>query len=284
MKVLLIRHAQSPNTEVAEMVAADDYGGEEALRKRWLTDRFSDPELTPLGRSEASTLARGLRLEYLASVLDVAADSSVIDADAPSVRCELVCSPMRAALQTAAPLSESLGCQVVVDPTWCEIGGHYGVGTAASAAEIQQEIEGADISMLPAQGPWDTGSGLESNAATRDRAQLAVASLLARAAAADGTDVLLVVSHGGFIPQVLSRLLLGGCLPSATWTQPNMGLPCQLLNTSTTALDVDEIVAAESLQRSRRNVQGEEGVLLNERNCVQLLWLNRVDHLFLAHL
>ena len=159
MKLLLIRHAQSQNTRVAERVTAEDYDGGEALRMRWLADRISDPELTPLGHSEASTLARGLQLEYLVSVLDAAVSDSDSDSSTSApVRCELVSSPMRAALSTAAPLSESLGCQIVVDPIWCELGGH-GVTSPQALPRSSGRFKAQMSVCCQHQGPGMQGQG-----------------------------------------------------------------------------------------------------------------------------
>ena len=70
MKVVMIQHGQSSNTELATALYADD-AASEALERAWLSQRDADPRLTGQGEAEVSMLCQSFRREYLASVLDL---------------------------------------------------------------------------------------------------------------------------------------------------------------------------------------------------------------------
>ena len=71
MKVVLIRHGQSTNTELASILYADDIGTEQALERAWLSQREADPQLTAQGHAEVSLLCESFGRDYLSSVLNL---------------------------------------------------------------------------------------------------------------------------------------------------------------------------------------------------------------------
>ena len=71
MKVVLIRHGQSSNTELATTLYADAIDSERALEQAWLSQREVDPQLTVQGKAEVSMLCQSFGREYLSSVLDL---------------------------------------------------------------------------------------------------------------------------------------------------------------------------------------------------------------------
>jgi hypothetical protein len=82
-------------------------------------------------------------------------------------------------------------------------------------------------------------------------------------AAAAAADVAVVVSHDSFIKLLLAELLGGGVGLLPAGEDADGLLRCELLNTATTALELDPLAAPD------------EGA-------ATLLWLNRVDHFLLA--
>lgn len=217
-----------------------------------------------------------------------------------NISVALLASPMLRALQTATPLCVALGVDLQVDPSLCDgeivlcilydvlyiatmksswhethlhelcgrcaVGGHFvaasgdGRADAPSATEIASlfaESEVAvDVTRLPKEGPWDGGVGFESISEARLRATQ-VAEALSDMALADEMDVIVLVTHDAFLKLLLTALLL----PSTSDPAAGWGLNCEILNTATSALELDPFGAAGS---------------------AQLLWLNRIDHFLLS--
>ena len=149
----------------------------------------------------------------------------------------------------------------------CTVGGHFvkaggdGRADAPSADEIvnsfAQSACAVDVTRLPKQGPWDGGQGFETISEARLRAEQ-VAESLSEMALADEIDVAVLVTHDAFMKLLLTALLLPSSTPDRV---ARNGLNCEMLNTATTAVDLDPFGAASS---------------------TQLLWLNRIDHFLLS--
>ena len=273
LKVVLVRHGQSTNTEVAtELLESDDHVSEEALERNWLAQRDVDPCLTPQGQSETARLCTFFERGYLSSVLDL--DDVTANGAAPDqIRVSVRASPMWRALQTAKPLAVALQVeQLLVDPDLAELGGHFGgTGAVTAAAPSVDEIVGffglsdyfdvanIDVARLPAEGGWDAGRGYEGWAESRERAARVAASLI-EIAVEGAADVVVLVSHDGFIKLLLATLMHGGGDGNDSDSSGGAGqmIDCELLNTATTAIEIDMSGGAK------------------------LLWLNRVDHFLLA--
>jgi broad specificity phosphatase PhoE len=84
-----------------------------------------------------------------------------------------------------------------------------------------------------------------------------VAESLSDMALADEMDVVVLVTHDAFLKLLLTALLF----PSTSDPAAGNRLNCEILNTATTALELDPFGAACS---------------------AQLLWLNRIDHFLLS--
>lgn len=181
----------------------------------------------------------------------------------------------------------ALGVDLQIDASLGDVGGHFVAvdsderAEAPSAADIasafgQSEAStseydvAVDVSRLPEEGPWDSGHGFETIGEARLRAAQ-MAETLSEMALMDDIDVLVLVTHDAFLKLLLTALLL----PSAVLVDPAGGgadgqedlrnfaglLSCEILNTATTALDIDPFGGA---------------------GAVQLLWLNRIDHFLLS--
>ena len=98
--------------------------------------------------------------------------------------------------------------------------------------------------------------GFESISVARLRTTQ-VAESLSGMALADEMDVIVLVTHDAFLKLLLTALLL----PSTSDRAAGWGLNCEILNTATSALELDPFGAAGS---------------------AQLLWLNRIDRFLLS--
>lgn len=165
------------------------------------------------------------------------------------------------------------------------VGGHFAVvgwnenARAPSADEIVSAFSQSDnvldnqhvtvdVTRLPATGPWDSGSGFESIGEARLRSKH-VAESLCKTALTGAVDVLVLVTHDAFL-KLLMTVLLSSSLahPGGHWLDGSEDqafdkglLSCEILNTATTALELDCFDGAES---------------------ARLLWLNRIDHFLLS--
>ena len=216
MKLVLVRHAQSGNTDVVQALLSDD-GDEEATERRWLEEREPDPRLSEQGAAETQMLAQAFSREYLASVLDL--DEVTGGGQRPDrLRLRLLCSPMWRALQTAKPLAGAMGLDLVVDPDLAEIGGHFGAEQEAPSADEILDAFGisamsdpfavaVDVGRLPEVGAWDGEAGLEGRETARRRAARVAAGLY-ELALEDVVDVAVMVTHDAFIKLLLLELLV----------------------------------------------------------------------------
>ncbi|MDX1648562.1 MAG: histidine phosphatase family protein [Myxococcota bacterium] len=148
MDLLLIRHARPERRETRDGSPAD-------------------PPLSPRGREEAAILARWL-------------------ADEPLDR--VVASPMRRALETAAPLARARGLEVAIEPRVAEFDQH------ASSYVPLEELKAEDPEAWRAFVQGGYGEGLDLDAFRRDL----VEALEEIVAASPGRRVA-VVCHGGVI-------------------------------------------------------------------------------------
>ena len=179
----------------------------------------------------------------------------------------------------------ALGVDLQIDASLGDVGGHFVAADsderaeAPSAADIasafgQSEAStseydvAVDVSRLPEEGPWDSGHGFETIGEARLRAAQ-MAETLSEMALMDDIDVLVLVTHDAFLKLLLTALLLPSAVdpavdgPDGQEDLRNFAglLSCEILNTATTALDIDPFGGAGS---------------------VQLLWLNRIDHFLLS--
>ena len=191
MDLYIIRHAQSVNNALADP-----------------RHRLCDPPLTEVGWRQAELLARHLAHSYSEG------SAHGYDQGRPGLELtRLFCSPMRRALQTAAPLSRALGLPVEV---WVEIHEQGGIwldhGEAGGIVgypgitrqELSAEFPGYVIpEQITDQGWWH--GGYEEMAACERRASQVAGTLLQWA---EGNDRIALITHGGF-SNVLLRILLG---------------------------------------------------------------------------
>jgi probable phosphoglycerate mutase len=165
-RILLLRHAETS--------APDRFHGAE-----------SDIGLSPLGRDQASAVARRL---------------AAIRPDA------LACSAMRRALETAAPIAEACGLEVEVIPALHER--RMGPLSGRLLAEGWDHYHAARLRWMA--GDLDaTHEGGESYAQVRDRVLPPFLDLAARNAG----RTTVVVAHG-FVIRVLLTSLLDGYAPA----------------------------------------------------------------------
>lgn len=275
MKLILLRHGQSSNTEIASIVLRDDYraGTDDAVQREmekcWLQHRQPDPGLTAQGQSEAATLAQGLKREYLAAVMDLEEETEISNV----LEYRVLSSPMRRALETALPLADALGLRTVVaEADLCEVGGYYGAPgepAAPSPSYIASAYGSAvDVSRLSGGSTstgWWSDNDAEGLTEATSRAQRTAKKLISMAQGGDGgPDVVVVVSHDAYLQLLVSALLDCDARDDEDdlSTMPRAPLiPFSLMNTGTVAFDISTL-------------DGE----------VTLLWLNRIDHFFVSAL
>lgn len=219
MHLLFIRHAESKNNVIAEMITkelgANPYGPNNnghALAE-YDRRRSMDPELSPLGQKQAGLLPHhphllDIHFEHLAA----------------AGRVRVITSPMQRAILTSRPLLASvhppLRATMVADV--CEKGGSYtrkdgqnvadpGKGRSALAAlwGSTHDVPAA----IPEHGWWQTHcKGEEDSEAFEQRLLRAKEWIhgLVEAYKADPAttpDYTLIVSHADFIDAILTKLL-----------------------------------------------------------------------------
>ena len=143
--------------------------------------------LSDLGRRQAEALAKRLARYGIAAIYS---------------------SPIGRAVQTARPLAEALGLEVVVDHDLREVElGPIGGATegmtdpAAVAALLRQRLR--EIAAIAVAGDWSVIPGSEPRAAARERITAAVA----RIHAAHPGQRVAVFAHGGIINAYFAALL-----------------------------------------------------------------------------
>jgi len=142
-----------------------------------LVDGHGDPPLDPVGVDQAERLAERLAGEDIAAIY---------------------VTTLRRTVETAAPLAERLGIVPSVEPELREVflgeweGGLLRVKAAEADPAFRRAIE---------EGSWEPIPGAEPADAFRDRVSLGIS----RVAVAHPDQLVVVVTHGGVIGQVLSN-------------------------------------------------------------------------------
>ncbi len=200
MRFVLVRHGQSTNNLLWSS-NGDDAG------------RDPEPRLTPLGVQQAAALAAYATAPGL-----------------PWQPTHLYASAMVRAIQTAAPLAEALALPLRLQADLHEIGGPYGYapGTGDRVAHpgfgrtalqaLSDRLEVPD--WVTADGWWNREVE-RGHTAYRERADRLIAALRATH---DDTDVLALVSHGGFGNVLLARLLGVDTLPTGVFELANTAI------------------------------------------------------------
>jgi 2,3-bisphosphoglycerate-dependent phosphoglycerate mutase len=198
MELYLIRHGQSANNILVDQ-----------------RTRVADPALTEIGRRQAEMLAH--HLAAATDTTDLPAVSfgyrKVSQHNGPGYGItRLFSSPMWRSLATAQPVGRALGLSVEVWVNIHEIGGIYleeATGFVGYGGKTRQELlDEYPGYVLPAaitdRGWWM--ESLETDLARRARAYTVAAQL--RGWAAEGNDQrIAMVSHGGFLNDLLKALL-----------------------------------------------------------------------------
>ena len=148
-----------------------------------LVDGHGDPPLDPVGVDQAERLAERLAGE------DVAA---------------IYVTTLRRTVETAAPLAKRLGVVPSVEPELREV--YLGEWEGGLLRVKAAEHDPAFVRAIQ-EGTWEPIPGAEPADAFRDRVSLGIS----RVAAAHPDQLVVVVTHGGVIGQVMS---------SATGTTP----------------------------------------------------------------
>jgi broad specificity phosphatase PhoE len=149
---------------------------------------YDEQSLSELGRKQAQALAAGLREVQLAAVYS---------------------APLGRARQTAAPLAESRGLELQVEPGLREVGLgplHPNVADGATPEEYAEALK-VRLREIAAtaigEGGWSSIPGAETSAALRARITAAVNQIVARH---PGQSVALV-SHAGAINAYFAAIL-----------------------------------------------------------------------------
>lgn len=190
MHLLLVRHGQSANN-----VIEAELGDTPAFYQR----RTVDPPLSALGERQAQALGR-----HLGAQLSAAARSG---------RVHLVCSSMRRAMQTCAPLAAALALTPDVRPDCVERCAFFSMsadGTeqipepGPTRAEVKERFPTFDTSRLD-----DTAlPALETASGARARADRVAAELMDCASGGDAPELIVLVAHADFIGQLARALLM----------------------------------------------------------------------------
>lgn len=217
MRLLLVRHGQSTNNVLAETLPYDEY----------VATRSHEPELTPAGKTQAERLARffgelpqpdGELSERRASISERPVTA-------------LYTSPMLRALRTTAPLAAALG---LTPEVWVDIHEHGGLFTGNPRTETvvnfgglgRQEMRGHFPGYVLPPEIGDNGwwwNGYEHMAQCTERAQR-VAEMLRKWTETRSDDVILLVTHGTFMDQLLKALIGAGEQPNFYFSHINTAI------------------------------------------------------------
>ncbi len=191
------------NNLLAEKLPYDDY----------IATRSNDPELTPAGVEQAQRLAHFFGDIIPPEEVDTARRTSISERRVTT----LYVSPMLRALCTAAPLATAIG---LAPQVWPDIHEHGGLFTGDPRAGEVVNFAGLTRAEMAARFPayvlppevteegWWWG-GYEHMAQCAERAQR-VAQTLRQWAEVRGDEVILLVTHGTFMDQLIKALLGAG--------------------------------------------------------------------------
>lgn len=209
-RLLLVRHAQSENNVTSDRIRATYAGDLARIHLESERARQPDPELSELGRRQAELLADRL---------------------APLLRepgTALISSPMRRALQTAAPLIRRAGLDpaaVVCEPELFEVGGCYyadEVRPSLTPAQIAEEF-GVRCSWSGARGWFDDRTGPESDDEARARVDRLIGWMEERLGGGQHERLVLIV-HGDLMTRWLRRWLGVPWSRSLAFVHANTGI------------------------------------------------------------
>jgi broad specificity phosphatase PhoE len=215
--LLLVRHGQSTNNVLAETLPYEEY----------VATRSHEPELTPAGVEQAERLANffgelpfpdGELSERRASISERPVTA-------------LYTSPMVRALRTTAPLAAALG---LTPQVWVDIHEHGGLFTGNPRKETVVNFAGLGRQEMSSQFPGyvlpseigDDGwwwNGYEHMAQCTARAQR-VAQTVRAWAETRQDEVILLVTHGTFMDQLLKALIGAGEQPNFYFSHINTAI------------------------------------------------------------
>jgi broad specificity phosphatase PhoE len=201
MELYIIRHGQSTNNALM-----DD--------QRF---RIYDPDLTDFGLQQAQYaaeyLANSVNLEQLVSY---PADSPYRNGAHHYAFTHIYCSPMKRAMQTAAPIADAMG---LIPEVWVDIHEHGGVfleedGVVTgyggmTRSEIETEFPEYILpDEITDHGWWKTDQGKVDIMLCNARAMRVSKALRQRAAIeASFDDKVALVTHGTFVDALIKALL-----------------------------------------------------------------------------
>ena len=149
---------------------------------------YDEQSLSELGRKQAQALAKGLKSVTFAAIYS---------------------APLDRARQTAAPLAESKGLEVRVEPGLREVGLgplHPDVAEGATPEEYAEALKARlrEIAAIAiGEGGWGSIPGAEPSAALRERITTAVNGIVAR----HPGEAVALVSHAGAINAYFAAIL-----------------------------------------------------------------------------
>lgn len=217
MRLLLVRHGQSTNNVLAGTLHYDDY----------INSRTHEPDLTPDGQEQARRLAHFFGEMNPPDEAESARRASISEQPVTAIYT----SPMLRALRTTQPLAAALG---LAPQVWIDIHEHGGLftGDPRMGAVInfggltrQEMVERFPTYCLPpevTEAGWWFG-GYEHMDGCTVRARRAAQTL--HAWAQERPDaVILLVTHGTFMDQLLKALIGAGEQPSFYFSHINTGI------------------------------------------------------------
>lgn len=217
MRLLLVRHGQSMNNLLAETLPYAEY----------INTRSHEPELTPAGEEQAQRLAHFFGDITPPDATDTARRSTISERPVTA----LYTSPMLRALRTAAPLATSLDLAPHVWPDIHEHGGLFTgdphAGTVVNYGGLTRQAMASDFPTytLPPEisdAGWWWG-GYEDMEQCTARARR-VAQTLRQWAETRADEVILLVTHGTFMDQLIKALLGAGEQPAFHFSHINTAI------------------------------------------------------------
>jgi len=214
----LVRHAESANNALYNEIISE-CGGAAAVASDPSLQRRVDEEEARRRSSDPPLSARGL--EQAARVGEHLAGENL---DCASTL--LVCSPMRRALLTAAPIARGLkgagvaNLRVECHAQYFEAGGCHEGGRALPGRTFQQicgdhplDFDAAECFPSPDRGWYSAAGAPESDA--QPRAERMCLWITERLATLPDTGRVIMVGHGAFMARLLARLVGLPCAGAA---------------------------------------------------------------------